>query len=118
MHSSSFLDNFLRTGDNLDLGNAVGVTEDDTDLRGSGTLLGQLADLVDDLIGGGLQPSGSGARVGDRGGRNTLSVAVKSTHLVGLVVVMLRMRICRWSIVKFKRQVQEGLCGAANFSLS
>jgi len=44
------------TSDNLDLGDSVGVTEDNTDLRRSGTLLGQLADLVNDLLGSGLQP--------------------------------------------------------------
>lgn len=60
----------------------MGVTQDNTNLRGSGTLLGELADLVDDLLGGGLQPRGSGARVGDGGGRNALALAVKSTHLV------------------------------------
>lgn len=100
------------TGDNLDLGNAVGVSEDNTDLRGGGTLPGELANLLNDLVGRGLQPGGGGARVGDGGGRNALSVAVKSTHLVGLVVVMLLIR--RWlrSIVKFEDE--KGLCGAAN----
>lgn len=44
------------TSDNLDLGDSVGVTENNTDLRRSGTLLGQLADLVNDLLGSGLQP--------------------------------------------------------------
>lgn len=77
----------LLTGDNLDLGNAVGVTEDDTNLRGGSTLTGELANLVDDLLGGGLQPGGSGARVGDGGGRHALALAVKSTHVVGVVVL-------------------------------
>lgn len=84
----------FHTGDKLDLGNAVGVTEDDTDLRRGSTLSGELADLVDDLVGGGLQPRGSGAGVGESGGRNALALAVKSAHLVCLaaaVVVMLRM---------------------------
>jgi len=56
----------LVTGDDLDLGDTVAVAEDDTDLRGSGTLLRELADLVDDLLGGGLEPRRSGARVRDR----------------------------------------------------
>lgn len=73
------------TGDDLDLGNAVGVTENDTNLRGRGTLLGQLADLVDDLVGGGLEPGRRSARVRDGGGRNALALAVKSAHLVGEV---------------------------------
>lgn len=68
------------TSDDLDLGNSVGVTQDDTDLGWGGTLLGQLADLVDDLVGGGLEPRGSAAAVGDGGSRNSLSVGVKTTH--------------------------------------
>lgn len=64
----------------LDLGNAVRVTKDLTDLGGSGTLLCELADLLNNLLGSGLQPSGGVARVGDRGGRYSLSVAVKTTH--------------------------------------
>lgn len=61
----------------------MGVTEDDTDLGGSGTLTGQLGDLLDDLLGGGLEPSGSSAGVRDSRGRNALAVAVKAAHLVG-----------------------------------
>ncbi len=38
------------TSDNLDLGDTVGVTEDNTDLGWESTLLGELADLVDNLI--------------------------------------------------------------------
>ena len=56
------------------------VTENHTDLGRAGALLGELADLVDDLLGGGLEPCRGGARVGDGGGRNALSVAVKTTH--------------------------------------
>lgn len=69
-----------RTSNNLDLGNTVGVTEDDTNLGGSSTLTGELADLLDNLLGGGLQPGGSGARVGEGAGRHALTLAVKSTH--------------------------------------
>lgn len=71
---------FKHTSDNLDLGNTVGVTEDDTNLGGGSTLLGELADLVDDLLGGGLEPRGGVARVGDRGGRNALALGVKTAH--------------------------------------
>lgn len=60
------------------------VTEDDTDLRGCSTLLRELADLVDDLVGGGLKPRRGLARVRDGGGRDTLSVAVKTTHVGGV----------------------------------
>ena len=59
------------------------VTEDLANLRGSGTLLRELADLLNNLLGGGLQPSRGVARVGDGGGRYSLSVAVKTTHFVG-----------------------------------
>lgn len=68
------------TGNDLDLGNAVGVTEDDANLRGGSALLGELADLLDDLLGGGLEPGGRGARVGDGGGRDALALAVKTAH--------------------------------------
>lgn len=98
--STSLFDS-KHTSDNLDLGNAVRVSENDTNLRRSGTLSGELGDLLNDLVGGGLQPRRGSAGVGDRGGRNALSVAVKSTHLVGLALVMLRMRSWRRSIVKF-----------------
>jgi hypothetical protein len=70
----------FHTSNNLDLGNTVGVTEDNTDLGRSGTLLGQLADVVNNLVGGGLEPRGRGARVGESGGGNTLALAVKTTH--------------------------------------
>ena len=43
------------TSNHLDLRNTVRVSEDDTDLRWSGALLRKLADLVDDLLGGGLE---------------------------------------------------------------
>jgi len=58
----------------------VGVTKDTTNLRRGSTLLGQLADLVDDLLGGCLQPCRGSAGVWDGRGRYALSVAVKSTH--------------------------------------
>ena len=69
-----------RTSDNLDLGNTVAVTEDNTDLGGGGTLLGQLADVVHDLVGGDLEPRRGGAGVGDGRGGNALALAVKATH--------------------------------------
>lgn len=84
--SPSIFFQFQRTSDNLDLGNTVGVTEDDTNLRGSSTLTGELADLLDDLLGGNLQPGGSGARVGEGAGRHALTLAVKSTHFDEVVL--------------------------------
>ena len=45
-----------RTRDDLDLGNTVGVTENDTNLRGRRALLRQFADLLNDLVRGRLEP--------------------------------------------------------------
>ena len=75
---------FQHTGDDLDLGNTVGVTEDHTDLGRSGTLLCELADLVNDLVGGGLEPRRGAARVGERGGADALSLGMKTTHVDGI----------------------------------
>lgn len=69
----------MHTGDNADLGNTVAVAEDDTDLGGSGALFGELADLVNDLVGGGLEPGRRAAGVGDGGGGNALALAVEAT---------------------------------------
>lgn len=60
--------NTLHTGHNLDLGNSVAVTQDNADLGRSGTLLGQLANLVDNLLGSGLEPRWGVAAVRDSGG--------------------------------------------------
>ncbi|KAI6875706.1 hypothetical protein KC323_g214 [Hortaea werneckii] len=68
------------TGHDLDLGNTVAVPQDNTDLRRGDTLPGQLADLVDDLVGGGLQPRRRGARVWDGRVGDTLALAVQTTH--------------------------------------
>lgn len=70
----------FHTSDKLDLGDTVAVTEDNTNLRRGGTLLGQLADVVDNLVGGGLEPGRGSAGVGDGGGRNALALGVKATH--------------------------------------
>lgn len=76
------------TGDHLDLRDTVRISEDDTDLRRGSTLLCELADLVDNLLGGGLQPRRRNARVWDSRGRYAFSVAVKTTHDCGLVFGM------------------------------
>jgi hypothetical protein len=90
----------LVSGNDLYLGNAVGVTEDFTDpvlsmsislhaplkvllLGGSGALLRKLGDLLDDLLGSGLEPRRGSTRVGDGRSRYSLSVAVKTTHCSG-----------------------------------
>ena len=90
----------------LHLSNAVGVTEDDTDLRGSGTLLRELADLVVDLLGGGLEPCGRAARVGDGRSRYSLSVGVKSTH-----------GGWSWSVVRKSRRGRLGVRSAVGVAL-
>lgn len=64
----------------LDLRDTMAVPQHDTNLRRRGALLRELADLVDDLLGRGLQPGGRGARVGDGGGADALAVAVHATH--------------------------------------
>eukprot|EP00512_Aurantiochytrium_limacinum_P004068 CAMPEP_0171497618 /NCGR_PEP_ID=MMETSP0958-20121227/7375_1 /TAXON_ID=87120 /ORGANISM="Aurantiochytrium limacinum, Strain ATCCMYA-1381" /LENGTH=171 /DNA_ID=CAMNT_0012031887 /DNA_START=660 /DNA_END=1176 /DNA_ORIENTATION=- len=66
----------------LDLGNTVGVTEDDTDLGRVKTLLGELAALLLDLLRGDLEPAGRGALVRQRAAADALAVAVDATHLV------------------------------------
>jgi hypothetical protein len=68
------------TSNNLDLGDTVRVSEDNTDLGWSCTLLGELADLVDDLLGSSLEPRRRSAGVWDGRGRNALSFAVKTAH--------------------------------------
>ena len=101
----------------------MGVTEDNTDLRWSGTLLCELADLVDNLLGSGLQPCWSASGVWEGTGRDTLSVTVHTTHDggvrsefdVSLVVVWCCWRNFSRSIefdfVKLgrSRQIQRGL---------
>ena len=46
----------LITGDESDLGDAVRITEGNTDLGRGQTLTGELADVLDNIIGGGLEP--------------------------------------------------------------
>lgn len=89
----------------------MGVTQDNTDLRRSGTLLGELADLVDDLLGSGLHPRRSGARVGDGGGRNALALAVKSTHLVWFGGAADDAKVVEKLVAKLPKQVTIRSCG-------
>ena len=70
----------LVTGDEANLGDTVRVAESDTDLRGSETLPGELGDVLDDVLGGGLQPGRRGAAVGEGRGRNALAGSVHATH--------------------------------------
>ena len=59
----------LVTGHEADLGDAMGVAEGDTDLRGGETLTGEFYDVVDDIVGGRLEPCRGCAAVGESGGR-------------------------------------------------
>lgn len=73
-----------RTGDDPHHGHAVAVPQYDTDLARRGPLLGQLADLVHDLVGRDLQPGGRGAGVGDGGFGDAFAFGVEAAHLCGL----------------------------------
>ena len=59
----------LVSGHKTDLGNTVRVTEGNTDLRRSKTLASELADLLNDILGGGLEPRRGGAAIGEGRGR-------------------------------------------------
>jgi len=76
----------LAGGDGSDLGDTVGVTQDDTNLGGCVSLLGELADVLGDLGGGDLEPGWRGPLVGESAGAHSLSLAVHATH-GGLVLV-------------------------------
>lgn len=58
----------------------MAISQDNTDLAGRCTLLGELAHLINDLVGRGLEPCRRVARVRDRRGGNPLAVAVKTAH--------------------------------------
>jgi hypothetical protein len=60
------------------LRDSVRVSEDDTDLRGRETLLGELEDVLADLLGSRLEPSRRRSLVGKRRGGDTLSRCVHS----------------------------------------
>jgi hypothetical protein len=56
------------TSDNLDLSDTVRISEDDTDLGWSCALLRKFADLIDNLVGGSLEPRRRSAGVRNCGG--------------------------------------------------
>lgn len=70
----------LVTSGNLDLGNTVGVTENDTDAGGGQTLTSVLDDLLLDVLRRLLEPCGVLAGIGDGRSRNSLTVTVHATH--------------------------------------
>lgn len=64
----------LVTGDNLSLGNTVGISQENTNLRRSQTLSGVLDDVLNNVTRGQLEPRWSVSRVWESGGRNTFSL--------------------------------------------
>merc|ERR1719245_2712099 len=70
----------LVTGDEPDLCNTMGIPEDDTNLRGGQTLLGQLENVFLDLIGSQFQPVGNTTAVRQSRLGNTLSGSVHTNH--------------------------------------
>jgi hypothetical protein len=80
----------LVTSNTLDLRNAVGVTENDTNLRRRQTLLSELEDLFADFLGGGLDPGRRSTAVREGTARDTLSRSVHATHLRLLLYVVKR----------------------------
>jgi hypothetical protein len=73
----------LLTSDDLDLGDTMAVSEDNTDLRRSSTLSGQSADVLDNGLGGALEPGRNRSRIWDGRSADTFSLAVKTTHGCG-----------------------------------
>ena len=65
----------LVTGDNLGLGDTVGISQKNTNLRRSQTLSGVLDNVLDNVTRGQLEPSWSVSRVWESGGRNTFSLS-------------------------------------------
>jgi hypothetical protein len=72
-------DNLL-TSDGLDLGNTIRVTQDNTNLGGGQTLLGELADVFLDIGSRNLAPRRRSALVGEGTLRDTLSRCMHTTH--------------------------------------
>ncbi len=70
----------LGASDGVDLGDTVAITKVDTDGGGSHTLLGELDDVLLDLLGLSLEPSGGGPTIGQRGAGNTLTVMLGKTY--------------------------------------
>jgi len=72
----------LAASDTLDLGNAVAVTKSDTDLRRLCALLGQLNDLINEVVGGNLHPAWWRLSVREASASDTLAGGVHSSHFV------------------------------------
>lgn len=96
----------LVSGDNLDLCDSVAIPQDNTNLRWSGTFTGELGDLINNLVGGGLQPCWSSAGVWNGRGRNALAVAVHATHSGGGLRSAWRCKWCSGSWVSLARSLK------------
>ena len=70
----------LVAGHEPNLGDAVAVPQDDANLRRGQTLLGELEDLLLDVIRGQLEPGGNGAAEGQSRLGDTLARCVHTTH--------------------------------------
>ncbi len=64
----------LVSGHSLNLGNTVVVSEDDTNLRGRGALLGELNNLFNQFVSGDLNPAGGSTSGGEASTCNTLAI--------------------------------------------
>ena len=91
----------------------MAVSEHDTNLRWRGAFLREFADLIDDGVGGGLEPGGSGARVWDGGGAYALAVAVQATHGGGWYRITGETDVaCAAELSRYEVQALSGILGA------
>ncbi len=70
------------------LGHTMGIPKNDADLGGGQPLLGQLEDLILDLVAGHLHPLGDGAPVRQSRLGDTLARSVHATHFSAVVVLL------------------------------
>jgi len=71
----------LLSGDHLNLGDTIGITKDDSNLRRGQTLLGKLADVFFDISSRDLQPRRRRALVRKRTLGDTLTGSMHTTHI-------------------------------------
>ena len=64
----------------------MAIPQHHTNLRRSCALLRELADLVNDLLGCGLEPCWWCPGVWDSGRRDTLAVGMETTHICGIEI--------------------------------
>jgi hypothetical protein len=71
----------LVTSDGSDLRNTIRITKNNTNLRGSKTLLGVLTDHVNNFFRGSLNPRRRSAAIREGTARDTLTRSVHTTHI-------------------------------------